>query len=210
MIKVIIADDHELMREGVKKILRREPGIRVIGEAASVDELLRLAGTCDADVLVLDINFPVRSGLDALVELQRVRPALAVVMLSMYSEDRFALRALKAGAAGYVNKASAAEELVEAVRKVAGGGRHLSPAVAGLLAREVENPTGLAPHGKLSARESQILSLIGSGKSVKLIASQLSITVNTVNTHRARMLKKMGMRANSELIRYAIEHGLIE
>jgi len=210
MIKVIIADDHELMREGIKKILRRERDVRVIGEAANVDELLQLAGTRDADVLILDINFPIRSGLDALVELRRVRRDLPVVMLSMYREDRFALRAFKAGAAAYVNKASAADELVAAVRKVAKGGRYISPAVADLLARELADSTGALPHEKLSARESQILSLIGHGKSTKLIASELSISANTVNTYRARILKKMRMHANSELIRYAIEHELTE
>ena len=210
MIKVIIADDHELMREGIKKILRRERDVRVIGEAANVDELLQLAGTRDADVLILDINFPIRSGLDALVELRRVRRDLPVVMLSMYREDRFALRAFKAGAAAYVNKASAADDLVMAIRKVVKDGRYISPVVADLLARELVDPTGALPHEKLSPRESQILSLIGHGKSTKLIASELSISVNTVNTYRARILEKMAMHANSELIRYAIEHGLTE
>jgi two-component system invasion response regulator UvrY len=210
MIRVIVADDHELMREGIKKILRSERDMRVIGEAANVDDLLQLVGTGGADVLILDINFRTRSGFDALVELRRVRRELAVVMLSMYPEDRFALRALKAGAAAYVNKASAADELVEAVRKAAKGGRYISPVVGDLLARELENPKGTAPHEKLSARESQILSLIGAGKSTKQIAHALSISVNTVNTHRARILEKMGMRTNAELIRYVIEHGLTE
>jgi DNA-binding NarL/FixJ family response regulator len=208
--KVIIADDHELMREGVKKILRGEPGMRVVGEAASVDELLHLMRSRDADVLILDVNLPVRSGLDALVEIRRLQPALAVVMLSMYPEDRFALRALKAGAAAYVNKASAAEELVKAVRKAAKGGRYVGPVVSDLLAREIQDPKGAAPHEKLSARESQILSLVCSGKSVKQIASALSISANTVYTYRARIVKKMGMQANSELIRYAFRHGLTE
>ncbi|HZT63848.1 MAG TPA: response regulator transcription factor [Burkholderiales bacterium] len=210
MIKVIVADDHELMREGVKKILRGEPGMRVVGEAASVDELLELVKSRDADVLILDINLPVRSGLDALIEIRRAQPAPAVVMLSMYSEDRFALRALKSGAAAYVNKASAAEELILAVRKAAKGGRYIGSVVADLLTHELENPGGAAPHEKLSTRESQILSLIGAGKPAKLIATELSISANTVNTYRARILKKMGMHANAELMRYAIEHELIE
>jgi len=210
MTRVLIADDHELMREGVKKILRGEPGMRVVGESASVDALLELMRTRDADVLILDINLPARSGLDALVEIRRAQPALAVVMLSAYSEDRFALRALKSGAAAYVNKASAAEELVRAVRKAAKGGRHIGPVVADLLAREIQDPKSAAPHDKLSARESQILSLIGAGKSAKLIASELAISANTVNTYRARILKKMGMHANAELMRYAIAHELIE
>jgi DNA-binding NarL/FixJ family response regulator len=210
MTKVIIADDHELMREGVKKILRGEPGVRVVGEAAGVDELLELVRTRDADVLILDINLPVRSGLDALVEIRRAQPSLAVVMLSMYPEDRFAVRALKAGAAAYVNKASAADELVEAVRIAAKGGRYISPVVADLVTRELENPVSVPPHGRLSTRESQILSLIGAGKSARLIASELSISVNTANTYRARILAKMGMHTNSELIRYVIERGLIE
>lgn len=210
MIKVIIADDHELMREGVKKILRRERGVRVVGEAASVSEVLRLLADRDADVLILDINFPVRSGLDALVELRGARRGPAVVMLSMYPEDRFAVRALKAGAAAYVTKASAADELVTAVRKAAAGERYFSPALVDLLARELQDPKGAVPHDKLSAREAQILSLIGAGKPAREIASELSIKVSTVNTYRARVLKKMGLHANSELVRYAIEHELIE
>lgn len=210
MIKVIIADDHELMREGIKKILRKDRRMRVVGEAASVDQTLQLVGARDADVLILDVNFPVRSGLDALVELRRVRPALAVVMLSMYPEDRFALRALKAGAAAYVNKASAADELLKAVRVAAHGERYLSPSVADLIARGLRDPKGTAPHEKLSAREAQILSLIGAGKPVRRIASELSIGVSTVNTYRARILRKMGMRSNSELIRYAVERELTE
>jgi DNA-binding NarL/FixJ family response regulator len=210
MIRIIIADDHELIREGVRKILRGERDMRVVGEAANVGELLALVGQCEAEVLVLDINLPGRSGLDALGELRGLRRALAVVVLSMHPEDRFALRALKAGAAAYVSKASAADELVAAVRKAASGMRYISPTVADLLARELENPKSTAPHEKLSARESQILSLIGAGKSAKQIASELSISVNTVNTHRARILEKMGMRGNAELIRYAVEHGLAE
>lgn len=210
MIKIIIADDHELMREGIKKILRREPSMRIVGEAANVDELPQRAATRDADVLILDINFPVGSGLDALVELRRVRPELAVVMLSMYPEDRFALRALKVGAAAYVNKASAADELVKAVRSAANGKRYISPIVVDLIARALQNPKSAAPHGKLSTRESQILSLIGAGKPVRHIASELSIRISTVNTYRTRIMKKMGMHANWELIRYAIEHKLTE
>jgi DNA-binding NarL/FixJ family response regulator len=210
MIRIVIADDHELIREGVKKILRGERGMRVVGEATNVGELLALVGQCEADVLVLDINLPGRSGLDALGELRGLQPGLSVVVLSMHPEDRFALRVLKAGAAAYVSKASAADELVVAVRKAASGRRYISPVVADLLARELENPKGVAPHEKLSARESQILSLIGAGKSTKQIAYGLSISINTVNTHRARILEKMGMRANAELIRYAVEHGLTE
>jgi DNA-binding NarL/FixJ family response regulator len=210
MIRIVIADDHELIREGVKKILRGERDMRVVGEAANVGELLALVGQCEADVLVLDINLPGRSGLDALGELRGLQPGLSVVVLSMHPEDRFALRVLKAGAAAYVSKASAADELVAAVRQAASGGRYISPVVADLLARELENPKSAAPHEKLSARESQILSLIGAGKSTKQIAHELSISVNTVNTYRARILEKLGMRANAELIRYAIEHGLTE
>jgi two-component system invasion response regulator UvrY len=210
MIRIIVADDHELIREGVRKILRAERDVRIVGEAANVGELLALVGQCEAEVLVLDINLPGRSGLDALGELRGLRPGLSVVVLSMHPEDRFALRAFKSGAAAYVNKASAVDELVEAVRKAASGARYISPVVADLLARELENPKGIAPHENLSARESQILSLIGAGKSAKQIASELSISINTVNTHRARILEKMGMRANAELIRYVIEHGLTE
>ncbi|HKW38637.1 MAG TPA: response regulator transcription factor [Burkholderiales bacterium] len=208
MIKVIIADDHELVREGIKRILRRERGIRVVAEAASVAELLGTVETCDADVLILDVNFPARSGLDALVELSRKERKPAVVMLTVYPEDRFALAAFKAGALAYVSKASAAADLVSAVRSAAAGERHLSPVVVDLLAHKLSDPRGGAPHENLSAREAQILSMIGAGKPARRIATELSIGVNTVNTYRARILKKMRMRTSAELIRYAIERGL--
>jgi two-component system, NarL family, invasion response regulator UvrY len=208
VIKVIIADDHELVREGIKKILRRERGIRVVAEAASVAELLGTVETCDADVLILDVNFPARSGLDALVELSRKQRKPSVVMLTVYPEDRFALAAFKAGASAYVNKASAAAELVSAVRSAAAGERYLSPVVVDLLANRLSDPKGGAPHESLSAREAQILSMIGAGKPARRIATELLIGVNTVNTYRARILKKMGMRTSAELIRYAIERGL--
>lgn len=210
MIRVIVADDHELMREGIKKILSQERDMRVVGEAADIEELLGSAATRNADIVILDLEFPGRSGLDAIVELRQAHRGLAVVVLSAYAEDRFAVRALKAGAAAYVHKASATAELVKAIRRVANGERYFSSLVVDLVARELQNPNGDAPHLRLSARETQILSMIGAGKPTKQIASELSIAVKTVGVHRTRILKKMGMHSGAELVRYAIKHGLAE
>jgi DNA-binding NarL/FixJ family response regulator len=210
MIKVAIVDDHPLLREGVKKILESEPDIEVIAEAESVSGLVSLTENTDLDLLILDISLPGRSGLDALTEIRKERPKLPVLVLSMHPEDRYALRALKAGASGYVTKASAAEELLAAARKVISGGRYVSRAIAEMLADDLARPFEKLPHENLSNREIQILGLIASGKALKDIATEISLSVNTVNTYRARILDKMGMRSNADLIRYAIEHKLVE
>lgn len=210
MTRVILADDHELMREGIKKILSQERDMRVVGEAADIGELLGTVAAHDADIVILDLEFPGRNALDAIAELRKAHPALAVLVLTAHAEDRFAVRALKAGAAAYVHKASATTELVKAIRRVASGERYFSSVVVDLVARELQNPRGDAPHSKLSAREVQILSMIGAGKPTKQIASELSIAVKTVGVHRTRILKKMGMHSSNELVRYAIKHGLAE
>ena len=210
MIKVAIVDDHPLLREGVKKILESESDIEVIAQAENVSGLVSLTENTDLDLLILDISLPGRSGLDALAEIRKKRPQLPVLVLSMHPEDRYALRALKAGASGYVTKASAAEELLGAVRKVCSGGRYVSRAVAEMLAVDLARPFEKLPHENLSNREIQVLCMIAAGKAVTEIATEISLSVNTVNTYRARILGKLGMRSNAELIRYAIEHKLLD
>jgi two-component system invasion response regulator UvrY len=210
MIKVAIVDDHPLILEGVVKILEGEPDMKVVAQAENVSGLLALTENTEPDLLILDISLPGRSGLDALAEIRKTRPQLPVLVLSMHPEDRYALRALKAGASGYVTKASAAEELLGAVRRVISGGRYVSRAVAEMLADDLARPLEKPPHERLSDREFQILGMIAKGKAIKEIAAEISLSVNTVNTYRARILDKMEMRSNADLIRYAIEHKLLD
>lgn len=209
MIHIVIADDHALIQEGIKKILRRQPDLRIIGEAGNGSELLGILRDAEPDLLILDISLPGRSGIDLLGDIKKVRPALRVLMLSMYEEERFAVRALKSGAAGYVCKSTAAEELVTAIRRVVSGGRYVSPAVAEILVSQLNGSVGQAAHERLTNRELQILSMIGAGKAVKQIASELGISINTVATHRARILKKMDLPSSAALVRYAVEHSLV-
>lgn len=211
MIHVVLADDHALIREGIKKVLTREPDVEVVCEAANAQEVLDyLARRKTPAVIVLDINLPGMSGLDAVKYIHKLTPAAHVLMLSMYPEDRFAVRALKAGAAGYVTKGSAAEELLTAIRKVASGKRYLSPAVAEMLAAEISGPIEKLPHETLSDREFQILMMIVQGKTVKEVSRELVLSVNTVNTYRARILDKMNMSSVQELVRYAFDNKLLE
>lgn len=209
MIRIVVADDHALIREGVKKILRRQSDIRIIDTAGNGGELLGILRNAEPDVLILDINLPGRSGIDLLADIKKLRPALRVLVLSMYAEEHFAVRVLKSGAAGYVCKSSATDELVTAIRKIVAGGRYVSPGVAEILAREINEPAGQAPHERLTNRELQILSMIGAGKAVKQIASELEVSINTVATHRAHILKKMNLRTSAALVRYAVEHALV-
>ncbi|MEH6438204.1 response regulator transcription factor [Massilia sp. DD77] len=209
MISLVIADDHELLREGVKKIIRSAPGLRVVGEAADLEQALRLVGQHQPDLLVLDISLPGHDGLDGLSEVRRQFPEQRVLMLSMYGEERYALPALKAGAAGYITKTMAAEELVKAIRKVMEGGTYIGPRLAELLAQEARAPETGAPHERLTARESEILALIGAGLQVKQVAAELGISVSSVNTYRLRIFQKMGLQSNAALIRYAVQHGLV-
>ena len=210
MIDVLIADDHVLIREGLKKILNAEPDMHVAGEASNVVELFAALKRLAVHVILLDITMPGESGLDALKELRQKHPDLPVLILSFHPEHRFAVRALKGGAAGYLTKESASEEVVQAVRKIAGGGRYVSASLAELLATELDSGSAKPPHETLSDREFQVLCLIAAGKKTSDIAETLSVSVNTVNTYRMRILEKMNMESNVELSRYAVEHGLIE
>jgi len=207
---ILVADDHAIVRRGLIELLRDAfPGAR-FGEAESAPEAVAAGRGGEWDLVVLDISLPGRSGLDALKDLKAARPALPVLILSMHPEEQFAIRALRAGAAGYVTKQSAPEELVGAVRKVLRGGRYVSAALAERLAMEVGGRTEGAPHESLSDREYQVLRLIASGLTLTAIAEQLSLSVQTVSTYRTRLLEKMGMTTNAELASYARLHGLLE
>ncbi len=210
MINVLIADDHALIREGLKKILNGEPDMTLVGEANNVVELFKVLERLAVNIVLLDISMPGESGLDALKELRQKYPRMPVLILSIHPEQRFAVRALKAGASGYIMKQSAVEELVQAIRKVVGGGKYVSASLAEQLATELDNESGKALHETLSDREFQVMRLIAAGKKSGDIAEELSVSLSTVNTYRSRIFEKMKMRSNVELTRYAIENGLIE
>jgi DNA-binding NarL/FixJ family response regulator len=208
LIRLVIADDHELIREGVKKILRPYPDLKVVGEAGDVKQAIALVAQVHPDVLVLDITLPDYDGLDGLAELRRHFPELRIVMLSMHPEERYALAALRAGALGYVSKATASSELVEAVRRAGQGTPWIGPRLAELLAREAASPKAPPAHHLLTPREGEIVALIGAGLQVKQVAAELGISISSVNTYRTRIFRKMGLASNAALIRYALRHGL--
>jgi DNA-binding NarL/FixJ family response regulator len=209
MIKIVIADDHELIREGVKKIVRSCADVRIVGEAADLARTLALVEQHAPDVVVLDISLPDYDGLEGLAELRRRFPAQKVVMLSMYEEERYAVNALRAGAAGYVTKSMAAEELVRAVRQVVDGATYIGPRLAEQMARQALEPAAAPSHHSLTAREAEIVALIGAGMQVKQVAAELGISISSVNTYRTRIFRKMGLNSNAALIRYALKNGLV-
>ena len=209
MIRVLVADDHALFRRGVGQVVGGEPDMAIVGEAADAQELLALARGQHCDVIVLDISMPGRSGLDALEEIRKERPTLPVVVLTVHPEDQYAVRALKKGAAGYLTKEAVPEELVAAIRKVVSGGKYLIGSVAERLAFRVATDHERPLHEGLSDREYHVMSLIASGRSVSEIAGELSLSVKTVSTYRARVLRKMNMKTNAELIRYAVHNQLV-
>ncbi|OGB22395.1 MAG: hypothetical protein A3I66_14335 [Burkholderiales bacterium RIFCSPLOWO2_02_FULL_57_36] len=210
MIRILIADDHELLREGIKKIIRAHKDMRIVAEAADLAQAIQLVGQHVPDIVILDISLPGHDGLEGLAEVRQRFPAIPVLILSMYPEERFAIRALKTGASGYITKAMAAEELIKAIRKIMSGGTYVSSSVAELLALNVREPTRMSPHQSLTERELQVVSMLGAGKQTKQIAAELSISISSVNTYRVRIFKKMGLASNAAVIRYAVEHGLVE
>ncbi len=209
VIRVLVVDDHPVVRKGLTMILAEDPEIREVGETDTAAELLSLLDDSAWDVVVLDISLPDRSGLEVLKDIRAMRPDLPVLILSMHPEDQYAPRVLKAGAAGFVSKESAAEELVNAVKKVAGGGKYVSPSLAERLAELIEDDYSGAPHERLSDREFQVMRMLAEGKRLKDIAQELCLSVKTVSTYRARVLEKMGMESNAELTYYALKNGLI-
>jgi two-component system invasion response regulator UvrY len=210
MIKILIADDHPIVRQGLKQILSEEPDVGVLGEAQNCHEVLDLVRKEEWDVVILDITMPDRGGLDVLKELKQQHPKLPVLILSMHPEDQYAIRTMKAGAAGYITKGNEPEELIRAIRKIIGGGKYVSSTLAEKLAFYVEKETEQPLHETLSDREYQVMLMIGSGKTISDIARELSLSVKTIATYRTRILQKMGMKSNAELTHYTIKNKLVE
>jgi DNA-binding NarL/FixJ family response regulator len=208
-IKVIIADDHAILRAGLKQILSETDDILVIAEAQNANEAIKLGSQPDADVLLLDISLPDRSGIEALKYIKRENSHIAVLMLSMHREDEYAIRALKSGAAGYLCKQSASSELVNAIHTVAKGKKYITPEVAEILANQIGRDDQKAPHELLSDREYQTFIMIASGLSVTDVANKLSLSVKTVSMYRTRLLEKMQLKHNAELTHYAFKHNLV-
>ena len=209
-MKILITDDHAVVRQGLKLILADQFKCAEFGEARNAQEALNRVWKEKWDVVILDITMPGRNGLEVLKEIKRSRPKLPVLVLSMHPEDQFAVRLLKAGAAGYLTKESAGEELVGAIEKVTSGGRYISPSLAERMASYLDMDVRKAPHERLSDREFLVLRMIASGKAVSQIAKELSLSVATVSTYRARILEKMDLKNNAQLTHYAIQKCLVE
>jgi two-component system invasion response regulator UvrY len=210
MIRVLVADDHAVVRRGLVQILTEAPDMVVAGEASTGREVLQAVRKHDYDVLVLDIAMPEGGGLEVLQQLQTLKPDLRILILSMYPEKQYAVRALKSGAAGYLTKESVPDELIAAIRKVARGGKYVSQSLAEQLASELRGEVEKEPHETLSDREYQVMTLLAAGKSVTDVAEELSLSVKTVSTYRARILDKLNLKSTAEIIRYALEQGLVE
>lgn len=210
MIRVFITDDHAIVRKGLRQIVADHPNMQIIGEGEHYADLSRSMRTHDFDVLLLDISMPGKNGIEILKLVKQQKPQVHVLMLSMYPEDQYAVRALKAGASGYLNKNSAPEKLVEAIQTVARGKKYITPELAESLAMHVAEDTTSLPHEKLSDREFQTLRMIASGKKLSEIAEELALSPKTVSVYRARILEKMNLRNNAELTHYALKHTLVE
>lgn len=209
MIRVIIADDHPMVREGLKKTLSEEVDIRIVGEARNAQETRAVVSETDADVLVLDISMPGTSGLSLLQDVVRLKKDLRVLILSMHPEERFAIRALREGASGYLTKEAAPEELARAIRKIATGRRYISQNLAEKIVEDLQSDNAALPHELLSEREYEIFLMIASGKTVSAIAEELALSVATVSTHRRRILEKMKLSTNADIVQYAYANNLI-
>lgn len=210
MTRILIADDHTIVREGLKQILEETKDLVVTGEAANGHEALDCVRRRDFDAVLLDISMPGRNGIDILKEIRTERPNLPVLVLSMHSEEQYAVRALRAGASGYITKESPPDELILAIRKVATGKKYIGPTLAEKLASVLEKGKDKHLHEALSDREYQVLCMIASGKSVKEIGEELSLSIKTISTYRTRILEKMGMKTNAQLTHYAIQNRLVE
>ena len=209
-MRILIADDHPIVRHGLKQVLASDPDLVVVGEATNGDEALELARTLEWDLAILDFSMPGRSGFDLLDDMKREFPGRPVLILSIHAEQLHAARVLKAGGAGYITKESAPQELTKAVRKVAGGGKYVSPALAELLASELASDTGRQLHERLSDREYRVMWLLATGKQINEIAKEMVLRPSTVSTYRTRILRKLGLRNNAELVHYAVRQRLVE
>lgn len=210
MKQIFIADDHGLIREGFKRLIEAEVGLEVIGESDNGLDALSFLREHDCDLLVLDISMPGKNGLELLKELKVLRPGLKVLILTMHPEDRFALRALRAGADGYLTKVSAPKELIKAIEKVLNGGKYITESLAEQLATHLDLSARKAGHELLSDREFEVFILLAEGKGVAEIADQIHLSQSTINTYRARILEKMGLRSNADIIHYALRNNLLD
>ncbi len=210
MIRVFIAEDHAIVREGLKQILMDRPDITVSGEAADGIDAIKKIKEDRWDVVLLDITMPGKNGLEVLKQIRKERPDLPVLILSMHSEDQYAMRALRAGATGYLTKESAPEKLVEAIIKVSAGGKYISPSLTEKLIHTLDPLSQVNPHERLSDREDQVFRQLISGRTVSQIAHDFSLSVKTISTHRSHIMRKMRMKTNAELMHYAAINGLLE
>jgi two-component system invasion response regulator UvrY len=210
MVKILIADDHAIVRKGLVQILADSPDVFVVDEASTGEEALAKADGGDFDLILLDISMPGRGGLDVLKILKNQFPKVPVLVLSMHPEDHYAVRAIRCGAAGYLTKGSASEDLLQAIRRVLSGGRYISSSLAEKLADTLDSCAEKTLHEALTNREYQVMRMIGAGKTATEIAAELSLSVKTISTFRARLLKKMNMRNNAELTHYAIQNNLVD
>jgi DNA-binding NarL/FixJ family response regulator len=210
VIRIVIADDHTILRDGLKQLLAAEPDVQVVGEACDGFEALKLVREREFDVLLLDLSMPGKAGMDLIKQVRSEKPRLRILVLSMHAERQYAVRAIKAGASGYLTKDSASTQLVAAIRKVAGGGAYISAEVAEQLAHSAMPHAEGPPHAALSDREYQVFQRLVAGKSVSDIAADLNLSVKTVSTHKAHVFEKMGLANQAELIHYAIRHRLAD
>ncbi len=208
-IRILIADDHEVVRKGLKTIIADHQDMTVTGEAENGNDVLNIVGEQDFDLILLDFDMPEKNGLDTLIELKALYPKLPVIILSIFPEDHYGTRFLKAGASGYLGKSSASDQLVEAIRKVAGGGKYVSPNLADKLVSDLNRDSDKPLHESLTDREFQVFTMIANGKKLKHIAEELCLSINTISTYRGRILQKMDMKSNAEVIHYAIDNHLI-
>jgi len=209
MIKVLIVDDHPVVRKGIRQILEETDDIIVADESDNGHDMLKKVMKYKYDVILQDISLPYMNGLEILNELNTLKIKTPVLILSIYSEEQYALRTLRAGASGYLTKGNLPDELINAIRKLAEGKKYVSPYISELLINNIKDANGKAPHENLSNRELQILCMLASGKTGNDIAAELSLSIKTINTYRSRIMKKMGMKNNASLIRYAIENKMI-
>lgn len=210
MINIVLCDDHKIVREGLSKIIANFPDIKILADdIASGEELMQRLRKVEPDLIILDVSLPGRSGLEVLKQIKIMYPEVKVLVLSMYPEDQFAIRMLKAGASGYLHKDSAPEVLIDAIRTIYSGGEYLSPAITKLLYREMSSKNQDLPHRTLSDREYEVFLAIGEGKANNMIASQLSLSAKTISTYRSRILTKMTMENNSDIIKYILLHNLL-
>jgi two-component system invasion response regulator UvrY len=208
MIKVLLADDHAIVRGGLKQILESDPEMRVVFEASNGNEAIEFVRENSVDVVVMDITMPGRNGLEALKDIKRFKPMLPVIVLSMHPQEQYAVRVLKAGAAGFISKESAPDELISAIKKAFQGGKYISSEVAELLALHIENDRVDEPHKLLSDREFDVFLMIARGKSLTEIANQLQISIKTVSTYRSRIIEKTALPTNASITTYCVQHGL--